>query len=93
MGRLELVVYAHSIDCGKKGYGNLVQLAELQSHVAARLGKPVSRLTMILKSAHIYETELVLMGKVLEAANNRRKTGGFGSAAPLDGRISCMQDQ
>jgi hypothetical protein len=72
-GRLELVVYAHSIDFGKKGYGNLVQLAELQSHVAARLGKPVGRLTMIVKSAHIYETEFVLMGEVLEAASDRRK--------------------
>jgi thymidylate synthase len=74
LGRLELVVYAHSIDFGKKGYGNLVQLAELQSHVAARLGKPVNRLTMIVKSAHIYETELVLMDQVLETANDRRKT-------------------
>ena len=72
-GRLELIVYAHSIDFGKKGYGNLVQLAELQSHVAARLGKPVGRLTMIVKSAHIYETELVLMGEVVEAASDRRK--------------------
>jgi thymidylate synthase len=72
-GGLELIVYAHSIDFGKKGYGNLVQLAELQSHVAARLGKPVSRLTMIVKTAHIYETELVLMSEVLEAASGRRK--------------------
>jgi thymidylate synthase len=65
---LELVVYAHSIDFGKKGFGNLVQLAELQRHVAARLDKPVGRLTMIVKTAHIYETERGLMGEVLAAA-------------------------
>ena len=29
-GRLELVVYAHSLDFGKKAYGNLVELARLQ---------------------------------------------------------------
>jgi hypothetical protein len=28
---------------------------------------------MIVKSAHIYETELDLMGEVLEAASDRRK--------------------
>ena len=29
--RLELVVYAHSLDFGKKAYGNLVELARLQA--------------------------------------------------------------
>jgi thymidylate synthase len=29
-GKLELVVYAHSLDFGKKAYGNLVELARLQ---------------------------------------------------------------
>jgi hypothetical protein len=28
---------------------------------------------MIVKSAHIYETERVLMGEALEAASDRRK--------------------
>ncbi len=71
-GQLELVVYAHSIDFGKKGFGNLVQLAELQRHVATRLGKQVGKLAMIVKSAHIYQTELDAMGKVLGAARDRR---------------------
>lgn len=71
-GRLDLVVYAHSIDFGKKGYGNLVQLAELQRHVAARLDKPVGRLTMIVKTAHIYETERALMRDVVRAAASLR---------------------
>ncbi|HEY4269670.1 MAG TPA: thymidylate synthase, partial [Galbitalea sp.] len=31
-GRLDQVVYAHSIDFGSKGYGNLVELAWLQEH-------------------------------------------------------------
>ncbi len=56
-GAVELVVYAHSIDFGAKGYGNLVELASLQRHVADALGLPVGRLVMIVKSAHVYETE------------------------------------
>ncbi len=70
-GRLDLVVYAHSIDFGKKGYGNLVELAELQRHVAQNLAKTVGRLTMIVKTAHIYETERVMMGEVVKAARQR----------------------
>jgi thymidylate synthase len=54
---LELVVYAHSIDFGAKGYGNLVQLAELQRSVAERLDLPVGALVMVVKSAHIYEPD------------------------------------
>ena len=57
-GAVELVVYAHSIDFGAKGYGNLVELAWLQQHVADALGVPVGRLLMTIKSAHVYETEL-----------------------------------
>jgi thymidylate synthase len=69
-GRLELVVYAHRIDFGKKGFGNLVQLAELQRHVAARLEVSAGRLTMIVKSATIYQTEVGLMGEALDAARS-----------------------
>lgn len=64
-GALELVVYAHSIDFGAKGYGNLVELASLQRHVAEALGVPVGRLLMIVKSAHVYETELAYIKGVL----------------------------
>lgn len=67
-GRLELVVYAHSIDFGKKGFANLVQLAELQRHVAERLQAPVGSLAMIIKSATIYTTETGLMAEALAAA-------------------------
>ncbi len=66
-GCLELVVYAHSIDFGKKGYGNLVQLAELQSDVASRLSVPLGPLVMIVKSATIYQTEASLMREVIAA--------------------------
>jgi len=62
---VDLVVYAHSIDFGSKGYGNLVQLAALQHHVAAELGRPVGALTFIVKSAHVYETEFDYMRGVL----------------------------
>jgi thymidylate synthase len=71
-GRVDLVVYAHSIDFGKKGFGNLVQLAHLQHSVAARLGAPVGALTMIIKSAHIYATERALMADVTAAAEKDR---------------------
>jgi thymidylate synthase len=64
-GRLELVVYAHSIDFGAKGYGNLVELASLQHRVADALGEPVGRLLMIVKSAHVYETDLPYIKGVL----------------------------
>ena len=64
-GALELVVYAHSIDFGAKGYGNLVELASLQRRVADALGVPVGRLVMIVKSAHVYETELEYIKEVL----------------------------
>ena len=60
-GRLELVVYAHSLDFGKKAYGNLVELAHLQEHVAGELAVPVGRLVVHAKSAHIYEPEWALM--------------------------------
>jgi len=56
-GAVELVAYAHSIDFGAKGYGNLVELASLQQQVAGQLGQPAGRLLMLVKSAHIYETE------------------------------------
>jgi thymidylate synthase len=74
-GRLELVVYAHSIDFGKKGFGNLVQLAEIQRHVAERLGKPTGPLVMIVKSATIYTTEVGVMRETIAAAQSRRTSG------------------
>ena len=67
-GAVEQVVYAHSIDFGAKGYGNLVELADLQHRVADGLGMPVGRLVFIVKSAHIYETEFAYMTSVLESA-------------------------
>jgi thymidylate synthase len=66
-GDLQLAVYAHSIDFGTKGYGNLVELAALQTRVASDLGVGVGTLTMTVKSAHIYETELGLMRRIVAA--------------------------
>jgi thymidylate synthase len=64
-GAVELVAYAHSIDFGAKGYGNLVELAALQHHVAGQLGRPAGRLLMMVKSAHVYETERAYVLDVL----------------------------
>ena len=64
-GAVELVVYAHSIDFGAKGYGNLAELASLQDRVAGELGLPAGRLVMIVKSAHAYETEFAYLRGVL----------------------------
>ncbi len=66
-GALELVVYAHSIDFGTKGYGNLVELAEIQTRVAAALDVPLGRLTLIVKSAHIYAPEVEAMTALVAA--------------------------
>ena len=63
---VELVVYAHSLDFGKKAYGNLVELARLQEHVAGELVRPVGRLTVHAKSAHVYEPEWNLMANLVE---------------------------
>lgn len=60
-GPLELVVYAHSLDFGKKAYGNLVELARLQHEVADEVGVPVGRLVVHAKSAHVYEPEFEIM--------------------------------
>jgi thymidylate synthase len=67
-GRLELVVAAHSIDFGTKGYANLVELADVQQRVAGELDVPVGRLLMSVKSAHIYDTEIDAMRAVSAAA-------------------------
>jgi len=66
-GELQLAVYAHSIDFGTKGYANLVELAALQSRVAGDLGAGAGPLTMTVKSAHIYQTELDLMRRLVAA--------------------------
>jgi thymidylate synthase len=67
-GAVELAVYAHSIDFGAKGYGNLVELAGLQHYVADALGRPVGRLLMMVKSAHVYESEFGYVRGVLGEA-------------------------
>ena len=64
---LDLVVYAHSLDFGKKAYGNLVELARLQAEVADGIGAPVGSLTIHVKSAHVYEPELALMERLVPA--------------------------
>jgi thymidylate synthase len=65
-GRLELVVYAHSLDFGKKAYGNLVELARLQKYVARELAVEPGRLVVHAKSAHIYEPEWEQMARIVD---------------------------
>jgi thymidylate synthase len=67
-GKLELVVYAHSLDFGKKAYGNLVELARLQHEVAAAVEVPVGPLLIHAKSAHVYEPELETMRRLTAVA-------------------------
>ncbi len=64
-----MVVYAHSLDFGKKAYGNLVELASLQSLVAQQLACPTGSLTLFVKSAHIYEAEWEAMRKLVETVH------------------------
>jgi thymidylate synthase len=70
-GRLDLVVYAHSLDFGKKAYGNLVELARLQVMAADELELPVGTVTLYVKSAHVYEPEWELMGRLAASAAPR----------------------
>jgi thymidylate synthase len=65
-GALELIVYAHSLDFGKKAYGNLVELARLQHEVAREVGATVGALVIHAKSAHVYEPEFELMRGLVE---------------------------
>jgi len=76
-GALHLAVYAHGIDFGTKGYANLVELAALQHRVASEIAAPVGSLTMTIKSAHIYDTEVPAMTAIATAAAGNR------SALPL----------
>jgi thymidylate synthase len=66
-GALHLVVYAHSIDFGAKGYANLLELAVIQHQVATAIDRPVGLLTMIIKSAHVYDGDAHYMNAVLES--------------------------
>jgi Thymidylate synthase len=70
-GAVELVAYCHSIDFGAKGYANLVELAALQERVATKLGCPVGRLLMVVKSAHVYEPEFAYIRSVLADQTGR----------------------
>lgn len=70
-GRLQLASYAHGIDFGTKGYANLVELAALQHRVAGELSAGIGTLTMTVKSAHIYDTELDLMRRITATAPGR----------------------
>ncbi len=65
---LQLAVYAHGIDVGTKGYANLVELADLQRRVAGELGAGVGTLTVSMKSAHVYDTELDLVRGIVDDA-------------------------
>ncbi len=67
-GRVQLVVYAHGLDLGKKAYANLVELAALQREIAAGAGLPTGGLVIHVKTAHIYEPELDAMARLVEEA-------------------------
>ena len=67
-GGVEVIVTAHSIDFGTKGYANLVELAALQHKVASKLGTGLGRLVLRITSAHLYESDLQAMGAILAAA-------------------------
>jgi thymidylate synthase len=65
--QLQAIVYAHSIDFGAKGYGNLVELAYLMERVAEGVGVEVGRLDFVVKSAHIYEPDISPMRNAVSA--------------------------
>jgi thymidylate synthase len=62
---LHLSCYAHSIDFGAKGYGNFVELASLLEEVSRNVECATGTLTMVIKSAHVYESDFAYMNGVL----------------------------
>jgi thymidylate synthase len=68
---LELVVYAHSLDFGKKAYGNLVELARLQREVGGAIGTPTGLLVVHAKSAHVYAADHERVSEILGRARDR----------------------
>ena len=72
-GRVELVVYAHGLDLGKKAYGNFVELAALQREIAAGAGLSTGGLVVHVKTAHICEPELDAMARLVK--ETARPTG------------------
>ncbi len=65
---LSLVAYGHSIDFGTKGFANLVELARLQRRVADGVGSPVGELTLLVKSAHVYDADLEATRALVDAS-------------------------
>ena len=86
-GELQLAVYAHSIDFGTKGYANLVELAALQARMASDLGVGVGTLTMTVKSAQIYQTELGLMRRIIAATQQLTTRNASRMAANTEASI------
>lgn len=72
-GRVQLVVYAHSLDLGKKAYANFVELAALQREIAAGAGLPPGGLVIHVKTAHIYEPEIDAMTRLVEQTAGGRR--------------------
>jgi thymidylate synthase len=75
-GQLQLAAYCHGIDFGTKGYANLIELADIQQRVAGELGVGAGALTMTVKSAHIYDTELDSMRQIVDDANAADRHSG-----------------
>ena len=76
-GTVELVVYAPSIDFGANGYGNLVELASLQRHVADALGVPGRTLHMQIGR---FRTPHLSPGEGEPQVPGQRRSGGIASA-------------
>ena len=78
-GRLQLVVYAHSLDLGKKAYANFVELAALQREIAAGAGLPPGGLVIHVKTVHIYEPEIDAMTRLVEDSAGGTEPGDSGA--------------
>jgi thymidylate synthase len=66
-GSLDLYVYCRSLDFGKKAYGNLVCLAEIQRNTSEALNFAIGRMFLVVKSAHIYKEDRVGMTVLTES--------------------------
>lgn len=67
--KLDLYVYARAIDFGNKGYANIISLSEIMNEVSTAINKQNGNLNIIMKSAHIYYSELEKMKEMVAELN------------------------
>ena len=64
--KLQCIVYARSMDYGKKAYGNIIMIVKIMQMISERLNIRKGSLIIYVKSAHIYYSNIKEMEKILK---------------------------